>query len=145
MVKVRDSENTFKNVFDQTSIRESVLDLNRTAFCIGVISRHFRKLLGAVHKRRPQSGRRGVCTVRTFFGQGERGFLQMWTSALFGAKSIRFFRILWCVCTDKGVEPVRTVCGQGGGVIFLRFCADVFYGRPLIFTKEDDSYGRITS
>jgi len=33
------------------------------------------------------------------------------------------------------VEPVRTVCRQGG-VNFSRFCADVFYGRPLIKLKK---------
>jgi len=32
----------------------------------------------------------------------------------------------------RGVEPVRTFCGQReSGVNFSRFCADVFYGRPL--------------
>jgi len=34
----------------------------------------------------------GGCPVRTFFGQGEGGFLQMRTSALFGAKKLRIFR-----------------------------------------------------
>jgi len=34
---------------------------------------------------------------------------------------------------DKGekVELVRTFFGQRGGVNFLRFCADIFYGRLL--------------
>jgi len=44
--------------------------------------------LGAIHKRRAQSG---GCLVRTFFGKGE-GFLYA-ESALFGAKNFRFFEI----------------------------------------------------
>jgi len=58
----------------------------------------------------------------------------MWTVALFGAIH-RVFRNLWCVHTDKGeegVKPMRIFFGQeGGGSIFSRFCADVFYGRSL--------------
>jgi len=33
------------------------------------------------------------------------------------------------------VKPVRTFFGQGG-IIVLRFCADVFYGRPLILFSD---------
>jgi len=48
----------------------------------------------------------------------------------FWCKKPRIFRNLWCVFTDKerGVESMRTV----EGVNFSRFCADAFYGRPLI-------------
>jgi len=35
-----------------------------------------------------------------------------------------------CPQEGRGVEPVWTYCGRGG-LIFLRFWADVFYGRPL--------------
>jgi len=43
--------------------------------------------LGAVHKGRPQSGS-GVVQCRHF---SDKGVLQIWTSALFGAKH-RIFR-----------------------------------------------------
>jgi len=58
----------------------------------------------------------------------------MRTSAIFGAKYLRIFRNLWCVRTDKGRGFSK--CGhfedKGKGINFSRFCADVFYGRPLI-------------
>jgi len=63
--------------------------------------------LGVVHKRRPQSG--GLSSA-DIMRPREEWVLQMRTSALFGAKS---------------------VVGQGGGVNFSWFCADVFYGRTL--------------
>jgi len=60
----------------------------------------------------------------------------MRTSALFGAKNFGFFEIhgLSERTRRREVEPVRTFCRQGWGwrVNFLRFCADVFYGRPLM-------------
>jgi len=36
----------------------------------------------------------------------------------------------------RGVEQVRTFFGQGEGVNFSWFSADVFYGRPLILEVE---------
>jgi len=73
---------------------------------------------------RPQS--EGGCPVRT------KRVLQMRT---FRAKNFGFFEI-YGVSTRKGrVEPVRTFCGHRKRVSFLRFCADVFYGRPLRDTK----------
>jgi len=59
----------------------------------------------------------------------------MRTSALFDAKHSVFFEIYGVSARTggKGVEPVRTFCGQGGrGINFSRFCANVFYGWPLI-------------
>jgi len=53
----------------------------------------------------------------------------MRTSALFGAKNLGFFKIYGVSARGSGVEPVRTK-GEGK-VNFSRFCADVFYGRPL--------------
>jgi len=41
--------------------------------------------LGAVHKGRPQSEKRGVCPVWTFFGQ------EMRISEIFGSKKLRYF------------------------------------------------------
>jgi len=73
----------------------------------------------------------GVCPVRTFFGQGGREFLQMRTSALFGAKNSRFLEI-YGVSARIG-RRVGVRCGhftdKGERVNFLRFCADAFYGR----------------
>jgi len=59
----------------------------------------------------------------------------MRTSALFGAKNLRLFEIFSVSARTKGqgVQPVRTFCGQGGRGKFLWFCAEVFYGRPLMF------------
>jgi len=48
----------------------------------------------------------------------------------FWCKKLRIFRNLCSVRTrGKGVESVRT---REKGVNFLRYCADVFYGRTLI-------------
>jgi len=49
------------------------------------------------------------------YGQGRRGGLQMWTSALFGAINIGFFEIYGVSALTRGrrVEPVRTFFGQG--------------------------------
>jgi len=86
----------------------------------------FLRIIRAVHTQRPQS--EGY-PVRIFCKQG--GVLQKRTSELFSEKR-RSFRNLWCIRTNKGIEPVRTLCGQGGrpggegGRINLsRFCADV--------------------
>jgi len=49
----------------------------------------------------------------------------------FCTKNFGFFEIYGVFARTRGVEPVQTFCGQGGGVDFSRFCADVFYGQPL--------------
>jgi len=72
--------------------------------------------------------------VRTFFGQEGSSYMN---SAHFSAKNIGFFEIYGVSARTRGwgVEPVRTFFGQGGrrsNVNFLRFCADVLYGRPLM-------------
>jgi len=62
----------------------------------------------------------------------------MRTSALFGEKRFRFFEIYGVFARTRGVEPVRTFCGQGGRLVnFSRFCADAFYGRPLIIYSNN--------
>jgi len=58
-----------------------------------------RSTLGAVHKRRPQSWGRGVCPVRTFYGQGGSSNADVRT---FLCKRPRIFWNLWCARTDKG-------------------------------------------
>jgi len=52
----------------------------------------------------------------------------MWTSALFSAKNIGFFKIYGVSARTRGIEPVRTFCGQGrrGGQFFAILC-----GRPF--------------
>jgi len=75
---------------------------------------------GAVHKGRLQSG--GFVQCGHFSDKGGSSDANVRT---FWRKKHRFFEI-YGVCTDKGVEPVRTRV-----VNFSRFCADVFYGRSL--------------
>jgi len=56
----------------------------------------------------------------------------MRTSAfLVQKKKLGFSEIYGVSARTREVKPVRTFCEQGG-VNFFRFCADVFYGRPLI-------------
>jgi len=78
---------------------------------------------------RTQGGLTSVDILRTRGrGSSDAGVRTFWR------KKIRIFRNLWCVRTDKEggwVGPVRTFCGQEGRVNFSRFCADVFFGRPL--------------
>jgi len=40
----------------------------------------------------------------------------MHTSALFGAKNVRFFEIHGVPARTRGIEPVRTFCGQVGSI-----------------------------
>jgi len=90
---------------------------------ISVLSRIFGEIfylsLGAVHKRRPQSGG-GGCPVR------KTGVFRC-EPPHFRCKNVGFFKIYECVSTDKGSEPVRTYFRIGG-----QFCAEVLYGRPLM-------------
>jgi len=54
----------------------------------------------------------------------DKEVLQMRTSAFFGTKTSDFSKFMVCP-NGQG--------GKGGGMIsFLRFCVDVFYGRPLM-------------
>jgi len=68
-------------------------------------------LLGAVHKGCPQSGVREVCPVQTFFAQG--GFFRC-NRLHFLVQKLWIFEIYGVSVQTKGVEPVRTFCGQGG-------------------------------
>jgi len=54
-------------------------------------------------------------------------------SAFWLHKSSDFSKFMVCPHGQGGreVEPMRTFCGQRGrGIIFSRFCADIFYGGP---------------
>jgi len=86
-------------------------------------------LLGAVHKRRPQSAELSNVQCEHFSDKEDSSDADVRT---FWRKKLPIFRNLLCVRTDKveGVEPVRTFFGQGGS-IFSQFCADVLYGLPL--------------
>jgi len=86
----------------------------------------FRFALGAAHKGRPHSrGEGGLSSA-------DNESLQMRTSALFGAKTPDFSKFMASPYGQRrGVEPLQTFFGQGGGGHFLRFCADVFFGRPI--------------
>jgi len=59
----------------------------------------------------------------------------MRTSALFGAKNLRFFVIYDVFGRIRKKDGLRSQCGHFSdkrkGVNFSRFCADVFYGRFL--------------
>jgi len=57
--------------------------------------------------------------VRTFCGQERRGFFRSGRPHFF-VQILRIFRNLWCVRTDKGVEPVRIFCEQREGESIFR-------------------------
>jgi len=79
------------------------------AFFILIVSlNEFASFLGAVHKICPLSGRRGFASA-----DKGGGVLQMRASTLFCAKNIGLFEIYGAPARAKGVEPVRTFCGQG--------------------------------
>jgi len=88
--------------------------------------------LGSVHKRRPNHEREFL-QCGHFADKGER-VLQMRISALFEAKPLDFSKFVWCIRTDKEgeFEPVRTLYGQGGGIIFRDFMRTSFMGGPLL-------------
>jgi len=85
-----------------------------------------KKRFGAVHKGRPHSGwEEGF--LRT------RGGLQMRMFALFDAKTSDFSKFMVCPQDNegRGLSQCGHFADKNGGVNFLRFCADVRYGRPL--------------
>jgi len=87
----------------------------------------FNSVLGAAHKRLPQL--RGIVQCGLF---RTRGVLQMWTSALFGAKIIWFSKFMvYPHRQGKGLSQSDILRTRGKGVSFSRFCADIFFGRPL--------------
>jgi len=56
----------------------------------------------------------------------------MRTSALFDAKNSAFFEIDVVSARTRELSKCGYFAYKGEGVNFLRFCADVFYGLPLI-------------
>jgi len=81
------------------------------------------------------SPKSGGLSSRDILQTRGRGVLQMWTSVLFGAKNIGFFRNLWCVHTDKrgrGLSQCRHFADKGKErANFSRFSEDILYGWPL--------------
>jgi len=55
----------------------------------------------------------------------------MRTFALFGAKTAEFSKFKVCPHRQGGLSQCRHFVDKEVGVNFLRFSADVFYGRPL--------------
>jgi len=60
----------------------------------------------------------------------------MWRSAFLVLKTSDFFEICG-VSTRIREGAVRSFCGQEGRGQFSRFCADIFYGRPLNVITND--------
>jgi len=72
----------------------------------------------------------------------------MRTSALFGAKNktLYFSKFMVYLHEQGGGGRGLSQCGShfaDGGVNFSRFCADVFYGRPLTTIQKKGFYFRI--
>jgi len=85
--------------------------------------------LEAVHKRRQQSGRRVFSSADVLRTWG--GGLQMWMSALFGAKIIGFFEIYGVSARTRGVKSVRTFFGKGErGQFFAILCRRLLWTAP---------------
>jgi len=86
-----------------------------------------RNTLGPVHKRRPQSGRGGLSSADKG-GSSDADVRTSWH------KKLRIFRIDGVSARARRVElvPADILRTKGEGVNFSRFCADVFYRRPLI-------------
>jgi len=80
-------------------------------------------LLGAVHKRRLQSGGRGLSSV-----DNERGGYSDADAHTFLVQKTLDFSKFMVRLHGQGGRGL-SFCRQGGGR--SRFCADVFYGRPL--------------
>jgi len=90
-------------------------------------------VLGAVHKRRSQSGEKGVVVQCRHFADKEEGVLQMRTSALFGAKNLDFSKFLLCSHEQEGRGLSQ--CGyfadkEGGGQFFAILCGRLFWTAP---------------
>jgi len=61
----------------------------------------------------------------------------MRTSALFGAKKLKIFKFMLCPHGQGRLSQCGHFFGEGGwGGFFSRFCADVFYCRPLTVIFE---------
>jgi len=77
----------------------------------------------AVHKRRPQSGRIGVCPVRKFFGQV--GFFRCGRPYFLVKKSSGFSKFMICPHRQGRLNQCEHFSDRGG-----QFFA-ILYGRPL--------------
>jgi len=73
-------------------------------------------------------GGRGFCPVRILRTRGEWGFFRRGRLHFLEQKTLDFSKFLVCPHGQGGFSQ----CGQGKrGGNFSRFCANVFYGRPL--------------
>jgi len=57
----------------------------------------------------------------------------MRTSTLFDVKKFIILKFMVCPHGQGGVGPVEHFVDREGGGQFSRVCADVIYGRPLLF------------
>jgi len=63
-------------------------------------------------------------------------------SAIFGAKTSRFFEIYGVSAWTKGVEPVRTFCGQEErGQFFTILCGRLLWTAPYEWWKQSKVVG----
>jgi len=62
----------------------------------------------------------------------------MRTSALFGAKNLRFSEIYGVSARTRKVKPVRTFCGQGGkgSQFFVILCGRLLWTDPYYCTRK---------
>jgi len=87
--------------------------------------------LGAVHKRRPQSGGRGYVQCGRFSDKGGRGSLFSASADVrtFWCKNLRIFR-KFMVCPQ----------GQGEGSQFFAILCGRLYGRPYIGNNLEKNF-----
>jgi len=88
-------------------------------------------MLEAVHKRRPQSGWRGVCPVRTFCGQGWRGFFRCGRPHFLVQKTSDFSKFM----VYPHGQGRLSQCGHfavKGGQFFANLCGHVLWTAPYI-------------
>jgi len=88
--------------------------------------------LGAVLKRRPQSGEKEFVQCEHFADKEEGGVVQMQPSALFGAKNKGFLKFMVCPHGQEGGGSANVLRTRGEVSIFRDFVRTFFIGSPLI-------------
>jgi len=90
--------------------------------------------LGAVHKRRPQSGGKGDLSIVDILRTRGEGVFSKADVRTFWRKNLRIFWNLWCVHTDKGEGGwTSTDILRIRGTIFRDFVRTFFMDGPLLF------------